>query len=113
MKEITAKMLEKLGAKPYQVKKFRELFGESGNMTLENCLKAADGKLGIATLLGNALLSEPTLAVYRQAKARALAVCQQATARAYETYRHAKTRAEEVCWRAEARAFYKTWKEMK
>ena len=109
--EITVKQLKKLGACRDQVALFKETFGASAKVTLENCLIAAEAGLDI-DWASRRLLTSRQRAAYlaATAPARAVYLATRAPARAAYLAATAPARAACLAATAPARAAHKAAK---
>jgi hypothetical protein len=105
---ITTKLLKSRGVCSYQVRKFRELFGESAAVTVAGCRKVA-GEFDWGWAARN-LLPDPADKAWREATASADKAWQEARATVYKAWRESTTTVYKA-WREIAAPADKAWQE--
>ena len=120
--KITREYLVGLGASCKQLDTFSGEWPDGAEVTLDNCLRAAELGLDLDWLAekmfpARALeaylqATAPALEAYEQAKAQALEAYRQARATALEAYEQATAPALEAYRQARATAFYKIYDEI-
>src|SRR3990167_3823589 len=113
--KITHEYLVGLGASCEQLDTFSEEWPDGAEVTLDNCLRAAELHLNL-DWLAEKMFPARALEAYRQATAPALEAYEQAIAPAWEAYQRAKAPAREAyeqaiapAWEAYQRAKAQAW----
>ena len=120
--KITREYLVGLGASYEQLDTFSDEWPDGAEITLDNCLRAAELRLNLDWLAEKMFpapaleayeqATAPALEAFEQAKAQALEAYLQARATALEAYEKATAPALEAYEQAIAQAFYKIYDEI-
>ena len=109
--KITHEYLVGLGASCEQLDTFSEEWPDGAEVTLDNCLRAAELHLNL-DWLAEKMFPARALEAYRQATAPAREAYEKARAQAREAYEQATAPALEAFEQARATAFYKIYGEI-
>ena len=109
--KITREYLVGLGASCEQLDTFSDEWPDGAEITLDNCLRAAELGLDL-DWLAEKMFPARALEAYEQATVPAWEAYEQARATAWEAYRHALAPAWKAFEQARATAFYKIYDEV-